>query len=70
MEEMKITDGFFGTIVSKILERVIKKKLGCDAKVAINNLLIKKVDNVVRIHIDIDGEMNEKEFKELVMKNM
>lgn len=66
MDEVKIMSGFTRGLVSKILQGVICKKLGCKINLQINGLSATIVDGKVQIHADVDGEMDKNELTKLL----
>jgi hypothetical protein len=68
MDEMKLnlTSKFMKGIVTKILAKVIKKQLGYDVDIELNDIHVIDKDGKVHLHADIDAEMANDQFKELV----
>lgn len=60
MDELKLilSTRFMRTIVTKILAKAIYKKTGYKVNVQINELKADTCDGKVRVHADIDAEMN------------
>lgn len=60
MDELKLilSTRFMRTIVTKILAKAIYKKTGYRVDVQINELKADTCDGKVRVHLDIDAEMN------------
>ena len=66
MDELRITSGLMKGIVSKILETVLHKKLGYKAKIQVNDFKATNDGNKVIVHLNIDGEIDESEFKKIL----
>lgn len=66
MGELKLSRGWMSTILAKILESVIKKKLGYDAKINLNKVQITTDDNMVYMSLDIGAQMTKDEFNNIV----
>lgn len=68
MDEMKInlTSKFMKGIVTKILAKAIKKQLGYDVDIELNDISVIAKDGKVHLHADIDAEVTNEQFKELV----
>lgn len=62
---MSIDSMFLRGIISKVVSGVLKKKIGRKIDLAFNDLEI-RVDEKVKIHLDVDAELTKEEFKELV----
>lgn len=66
MDEVKIMSGFTRGLVSKILQNVLSKKLGCKVNLQLNAFSATIVDGKVQIHADVDGEMDKNELTKLL----
>lgn len=67
MDEMKIKSTFITGIISKLIRKVVKKKVGCDVNIHINELTADTNDNgKTHIHLDIDAEMDKEELMKLL----
>ena len=69
MDELKFNLGtnFMRNIVSKLLAKAIRKKLGYDVSILINSVNVSyNNDGKIKLHVDADGEMNSVEFLKLM----
>lgn len=66
MDEMKITSKFGTYLVSKVIRKAIKKQVGYDVDIRLNDFRAYLVDEKMQIHLDIDAELNPDEFKKIV----
>ena len=66
MDELRITSSLMKGIVSKILETVLHKTLGYKAKIQVNDFKATHDGNKVIVHLNIDGEIDESEFKKIL----
>lgn len=69
MDELKLNLGtnFMRNIVSKLLAKAIRKKLGYDVSILINSVNVSyNNDGKIKLHVDADGEMNSVEFLKLM----
>lgn len=68
MDEMKIklSTSFMKGIIAKIIKSAISKKLGFEVELEINEIDVKFDGGKVRLHADIDGEMNKDEFVKII----
>ena len=66
MDEVRIESGFTKMILSRILRTVLKKKLGCDVTVELNEFKATIKDGKAHIHVSADGEMNNGDLTKLL----
>lgn len=60
MDELKLalSTRFMKSIVTKILAKAIYKKTGYQMNIQLNEIKAETCDGKVRIHMDVDAEMN------------
>lgn len=60
MDELKlvVSTRFMRNLITKILAKVIRKKTGYNIDIQINAIEAETYNGKVRIHMDIDAEMN------------
>lgn len=64
---MNIKSKFIGGLLSVVLQKVIKKKLGVDITLQINGIDIYDVDEgAVGVHLDMDALIDRTELQKLV----
>ena len=66
MDMLKISSTFLKGILNKVLAKVIKKQLGYDVNILINDLNIEVNEGKVHLHLNVDGEMDKEEFSKLM----
>jgi hypothetical protein len=66
MDEVKIGNGFIGNIISKILKSTIRKKLGYDAEIQVNEINVSATNEKVHIHFNGDVELGTDELMRLL----
>lgn len=68
MDEMKLnlTSKFMKGIVTKILAKMIRNQLGYDVNIELNEIHVVAKDGKVHLHADIDAEMNNDDFGNLI----
>lgn len=66
MDELKLvlSTRFMRTIVTKMLAKAIHKKTGYRVDVQINKIEADTNDGKIRVHVDVDAEMNSEDFKD------
>lgn len=62
MDEMRFESKLTRAIVSKLVKKGIKKKFGYDVDVDLNNFRTTVIDGKTHVHLDVDLELNEKDF--------
>lgn len=68
MDVMKFDSAFSTGIISKLFGRTIRKKLGYDIDISINNVVVTTNDGKVKVHLDLDADMSQEDFKKLIFK--
>lgn len=66
MDEMRISSKFTRAIISKLLRTMIKKKLGYDADIQLNELLVTIDDGQVHAHVSADADLTKEEFTKIL----
>jgi hypothetical protein len=69
MDEMKIVSKFTTGIVSKLAEVALRKKLGVDADITLNEVQVTIVDGKTHIHLNLDAELGKEELTK-ILKNI
>lgn len=54
------------SIVSKIVRKTIKKKLGCDVDLQLNELTILPDKGVMNLHLDLDASISNDDLKNVI----
>lgn len=68
MDELKIAinSAFMKRIIKTVLSKVIEKKLGYKIDIQINEIKADVTGGVVKLHLDIDGQITTDEFSKLL----
>jgi hypothetical protein len=68
MDELKISlsNGLMTGMVTKLLTKLISKKLGYKIDIQLNDLKINVVDSKAHVHVNVDAEMNNDDFMNLI----
>lgn len=69
MDEMKITSKFTTNLISKVINKLIRKKAGCDISVQLNEAQANVNNGKNRLHLDIDVEITQEELMK-ILKNI
>ena len=60
--KLKLRTNFMRGFVSNIISKVVFNKTGIDPNVQINDVNIESEDDKIKIHINIDAEIGQKEL--------
>lgn len=68
--KLKLSTVFMRSIVSKLIERSIRKKYGCKVKIHLDDLDVVVINGDATIKVSAEATMNNKEFNEIIKKIM
>lgn len=68
MDEMKIKSKIFTGILSKVISKNLKSKMGVDCNVTIDEILLKNDGNKTSVKISIEGCVETSKISEIVSK--
>ena len=66
MDEMKIGSKFTTGIISKLLSMVIRKKLGYEVELKLNEVNATVIDGKTHVHLDVDAELEKEELMKIL----
>lgn len=66
MDEMKIVSKFTTGMISKLLKMMLRKKLGYDIDIKLNEVTAKIDDGKTHIHLDLDAELGKEELTKIL----
>lgn len=66
MDEMKIRSKFTTGIISKLVSMVIRKKLGYDVELKLNEVNATVTDGKTHVHLDVDAELSKEELTKIL----
>lgn len=69
MDEMKIVSKFTTNMVSKLVKMVLRKKLGYNVEIQLNEIKTTITDGKTHIHLDVDAELDKEELTK-ILKNI
>lgn len=64
--KLNLSGNFMKGIITKVLAKMIQKKLGYKIDIELNSLDIKVVDGKARLHVDADAEMNNDDLFKII----
>ena len=68
MDEMKIVSKFTTSMISKLLRMMLRKKLGYDVDIKLNEVTAKVDNGKTHIHLDVDAELEKDELTKILKK--
>lgn len=68
MDEMKIVSKFTTNMISKLVKRVLRKKLGYDIDIQLNEIKTTITDGKTHVHLDVDAELEKEELVKILKK--
>lgn len=68
MDEMRISSRFTRAIISKLLNRMVKKNLGYDVNIVLNGLTVTINDEKACAHVDADANLSKEELTKILQK--
>ena len=66
MDEMKISTRLMKGLIAKIVKTMIKKKVGYDVDIRLNDLVITNDDNKAHVHLNVDAELDKDELAKIL----
>ena len=66
MDEMKLESKFTTGIASKIAEFAVRKKLGYDVDIRLNQFRTTVIDEKTHVHLDLDLELSKEELNKML----
>ncbi len=69
MDEMRIVSKFTTGMISKLLKLALRKKLGYDIDIRLNEVTAKVDNGKTHIHLDVDAELEKDELTK-ILKNV
>lgn len=66
MDEMKIGSKLMKNLIAKLVKRAVKKKVGYEVDIQLNELTATVTDGTAHIHLSVDAEMGKDEFAKIL----
>lgn len=63
---MKISSKFMRNLVAKLVKRAVKKKVGYDVDIQLNELSATIIDGTAHIHLNVDAELSNDELTKIL----
>lgn len=68
MDEMKIVSKFTTNMISKLVKMVLRKKLGHNIDIQLNEIKTTITDGKTHVHLDVDAELEKEELMNILKK--
>ena len=68
MDEMKIVSKFTTNMISKLVKMVLRKKLGYNIDIQVNEIKTTITDGKTHVHLDVDAELEKDELMKILKK--
>ena len=69
MDEMNVVSKFTTMVISKIARKAIRKKLGYEIDIQLNEIKATIADGRTHIHVDLDAELSKEELLAILKNN-
>lgn len=68
MDELKLSlrTNFMRNLVAKAIKKAVRKKIGTDLDILVNDIKLTSTDGKIHIHADIDGEISNENLLKLI----
>ena len=68
MDEMKIVSKFTTNMISKLVKMVLRKKLGYNIDIQVNEIKTTITDGKTHVHLDVDAALEKEELMNILKK--
>ena len=68
MDEMKINSKFMRNMVAKLVKKTVKKKVGYEVDIQLNEFTATVTDGTAHVHLSVDAELNKDELTKILGK--
>lgn len=65
MDEMRISSKFTRVVISKLLKTMVKKKLGYEVDIQLNELSV-TIDDKAHAHVSVDANLKKEELTKIL----
>ncbi len=68
MDELKIRTPLVKALIGRILKKALKKSLGCDVHIILNDLSVTVKDGVANVRINAEGDIGVGDISRILAK--
>lgn len=69
MDEMKLSTKLMKGLIANLIKKALKKKLGCDVKLDLNDIYITYDETNAKVHLDLNAEMDKDNLESVLLAN-
>lgn len=69
MDEMNIVSKFTKNVISKLVKKVLHKRLGYNVDILLNEMNVTITDGKAHVHLNVDAELEKDELMK-ILKNI
>lgn len=66
MDEMKISSKLMKNLIAKLVKRAVKKKVGYEIDIQLNELTATVIDGTAHVHLSVDAELDKDELTKIL----
>ena len=66
MDEMKIVSKFTRNLISKLIKMMLRKKLGYNVDIQLNEMNVTIIDGKAHVHLSADAELEKNELMKII----
>ena len=66
MDEMRISTKLMRGLIAKIVKKMIRKKVGYDIDIRLNDLIVVHDDTKAHVHLNVDAELDRTELAKIL----
>lgn len=66
MDEVRIVSKFTRNVISKLLKMTLRKKLGYNINIQLNEVNATVTDGKTHVHLDVDAELDKDELMKIL----
>lgn len=68
MDELKIVSGFTRGMLSKLVRMLLRKKLGYDINIQLNDVKATIIEEKAHVHLDMDADLSKEELTKILKR--
>lgn len=70
MDEVKIVYKFTNGIISKMINMVLRRKLGYEINIRLNQITVTIIEGKIHVHLDADAELEKEELMTILKEEI
>ena len=69
MDEMKLSTKLMKGLIANLIKKALKKKLGCEVKLNLNDFYITYDETNAKVHLDLNAERDKDNLETVLLAN-